>query len=133
MALIRSEVKGDVRIIFFDEPRLVDPLAIDQCYREIIEELGKIQERNVLLHFGRVAFLSSSALGILIRINKKCKDFKTSLKLCNIAPDIFQVFKITGLDKMFDIRADAADALEAFKSAGKSFFRKHGETTYEVK
>jgi anti-anti-sigma factor len=133
MALIRSEVKGDVRIIFLDEARLVDPLAIDQCYREILDELGKTQERQVLLHFGRVAFLSSSALGILIRINKKCKEFKTALKLCNIAPDIFQVFKITGLDKVFDIRPDASDALAAFASAGHSFFRKHGETTYDVR
>ena len=133
MALIRSEVKGEVRIIFFDEARLVDLMAIDQCYREIIDELDKSEERKVLLHFGRVAFLSSSALGILIRISKKCKEFKVALKLCNIAPDIFQVFKITGLDKVFSIHADASDALAAFQSAGKGFFRKHGETTYEVK
>jgi anti-anti-sigma factor len=133
MALIRSEVKGDVRIIFFDQPRLTDAMAIDQCYREILEDLGKSEERNVLLHFGRVAFLSSSALGILIRISKKCKEFKASLKLCNIAPDILEVFKITGLDKVFDIQKDASDALAAFQSAGKGFFRKHGETTYEVR
>jgi anti-anti-sigma factor len=133
MALIRSEIKGDVRIIFFDQPRLTDAMAIDQCYREILEDLGKSEERNVLLHFGRVAFLSSSALGILIRISKKCKEFKASLKLCNIAPDILEVFKITGLDKVFDIQKDASDALAAFASAGKSFFRKHGETTYEVR
>jgi anti-anti-sigma factor len=133
MSLIRSEVQGEVRIIFIDEARLVDPQAIDQCYREIIDELGKTEERQVLLHFGHVAFLSSSALGVLIRISKKCKEFKISLKLCSISPDIFEVFKITGLDKVFDIHRDAPDALQAFSSAGKSFFRKFGATTYDLK
>jgi anti-anti-sigma factor len=133
MALIRSEVQGEVRIIFIDEVRLVESLAIEQCYREIIDELGKTEERQVLLHFGHVAFLSSSALGILVRISKKCKEFKISLKLCSISPDIFEVFKITGLDKVFDIHRDAPDALAAFQSAGKSFFRKFGATTYDLK
>jgi anti-sigma B factor antagonist len=131
MALVRSEVAGEVRIIFLDEARLIDPLAIEQCYREIVEVLDKSEEKNVLLHFGRVAFLSSSALGILIRINKKCKEYKITLKLCNIIPDIYQVFKITGLNKVFDIYADAAKALASFKPSGL-LGRKMGETTYEV-
>lgn len=132
MALVRSEVTGDVRIIFLDKARLIDPLAIEQCYREIIEVLDKSEEGKVLLHFGRVAFLSSSALGILIRVSKKCKEYRIALKLSNIIPDIFQVFKITGLNKVFDIHRDAADALAAFKSV-RSSARKMGETTYELK
>jgi anti-anti-sigma factor len=132
MALVRSEVKGEVLIIFFEESRMVDPLHIEQCYREIIEVLDKSQEPGLLLHFGHVAFLSSSALGILIRISKRCKQYKTTLKLCNIIPNIFQVFKITGLNKVFEIHADAAEALASFKPSGLSS-RKLGETTYDVK
>jgi anti-anti-sigma factor len=132
MALIRHELMGEVRLIVIDEQRLLDGGAIEQCYREIIAVLDKTDESNVLLHFGRVAFMSSAALGILVRINKKCKEYQISLKLCGIAPEIGQVFKITGLDKIFEIYADPAQAMEAFQKAGQLYFRKRRPKSYEV-
>jgi len=125
MAIIKSEIKGEIRVVFLDAPRLVDQAIIDQCFRETAELLGKTEEKHVLLHFGRVAFMSSMALGMLVRLNKKCKEFGISLKLCAIKPDIYQVFKITGLEKIFSIHADVADALESFKASGELFFRKN--------
>lgn len=133
MALVKSEVKNEIRIIFIDVPRLVDGAAIEQCSREIVELLDKTEEKHVLLHFGRVAFMSSAALGMLVRLHKKCKEYEISLKLCNITPDICQVFKITGLDKVFSIHADASDAIEAFKASGQSFFRTQRETRHDLK
>jgi anti-anti-sigma factor len=132
MNLIKSEVKDEVRIIFIDAQRLVDGPGIEQCSREIVELLDKTEEKLVLLHFGRLAFMSSAALGMLVRVNKKCKEYKISLKLCNISPDIFQVFKITGLDKIFSIHGDAVDAMAAFKKSGQSFFRRPQETRQDL-
>lgn len=132
MALIRCEVNDDVRMIFIDQVRLIDAAAIDQCYREIVDVLDKTEERKVLLHFGRVAFLSSSALGALIRVNKKCGEYKISLKLCNIAPDIYEVFKITRLDKVFDVHAGAAEALQSFAKSGPSLLHARSPASYEV-
>ena len=131
MAIIKHEAKGDVRVIAIDAVRFVDEAAIEQCKREIVELLDKTEESNVLLHFGRVTFMSSAALGMLIRVNKKCKEYNISLKLCNISPDIAQVFKITSMDKIFDIHDDAAGAMEAFRKSGRQP-RKHGPTSYEV-
>lgn len=132
MTCIKSEVKGEIRVVFIDVPRLVDGAAIEQCHREIAELLDKTEEGHVLLHFGRVAFMSSAALGMLVRLHKKCKEYEISLKLCNISPDISQVFKITGLDKVFSIHADASDAMEAFKASGQLFFRTRRETRHEL-
>ena len=36
------------------------------------------------------------------------------MKLCNIRPEIYEVFAITKLNKLFDIKDDEADALAAF-------------------
>ena len=36
------------------------------------------------------------------------------LKLSNIRPEIFEVFTITRLNRLFDIKDDEADALAAF-------------------
>ncbi len=132
MALIKSELKGEIRVISIDAVQFVDAAAIDQCYREIVELLNKTEEKHVLLHFGRVAFMSSSALGMLVRLNKKCKEFGISLKLCSIAPEIREVFRITNLDRVFEIHADADDALQATKAGGGLFFRTRRETRHDL-
>ncbi|MBU4272306.1 MAG: type I polyketide synthase [Planctomycetes bacterium] len=132
MAVIKQELKGEVRLLAIDAVRLVDVETIDQCYREIAAVLDKSEESHVLLDFGRVGFMSSMALGMLIRVSKRCKEYKVSLKLCGIAPEIHQVFKITGMDKIFDIHADAASAIAAMKGAGGMFFRKKKPASYEV-
>jgi anti-anti-sigma factor len=117
MALIKVELMGGVRVILFDTERLLDGVEIDQSYLEIVQVLDKTQEPYVLLHFGRVKFMSSAALGMLIRVLKKCKEYKVMLKLSNISPEEYEVFQITGMNKLFDIYDDANQALEAFKKS----------------
>ena len=75
MAVVKHDVKGDVRVIAIDAVRLVDEATIDQCRREVLELLDKTDEGNVLLHFGRVTFMSSSALGMLIRIIRSAQEY----------------------------------------------------------
>jgi len=123
MASIKPESNGEILTIYINELRLLDEMTIQQVYKEVMSVVEKTQEPNVLLHFGRVSFMSSSALGMLIRVHKKCKEFKIALKLSNISPNIREVFKITGLEKIFEIYTDATDAQEAFKK-GQVFFRK---------
>jgi anti-anti-sigma factor len=115
MALIKDELLGGIRVILIDNERLLDGAEIEQCYREIVEVLEKAREYNVLLHFGRVKYLSSSALGMLIRVLKKCKEHKLTLKLCNLTADNYEVFVITGMNKVLDIYKDSTQAMEAFK------------------
>jgi len=46
---------------------------------------------------------------MLIRVHKRCKDFKISLRLCNIDKEIEKVFKITGLNKILKISSGPPD------------------------
>ena len=59
-------------------------------------------------------FLSSSALGRLILLQKSAASAKGRLVLCAIAKEIFEVFKITKLDKVFTVKEDAKAALKMF-------------------
>ena len=70
--------------------------------------------RKILLNFGNVEYLSSAALGKLITLNKKLQAVGGKLILCNIDPQIFEVFEITKLDKFFKIVKEEQAALQAF-------------------
>jgi anti-anti-sigma factor len=117
MALIRDELMDKIRVIVIVNKRLLDAAETDQCYGEIVEVLDKTRESNVLLDFGKVKYLSSTALGMLIRVLKKCKEYKRRLKLCNLTRDNNQVFMLTGMNKVSDIYEDSNQAMAAFKKS----------------
>ena len=59
--------------------------------------------------------MSSAALGKLIRLDKKVKQAGGQLKLCNICPNIYEVFTITKLNQVYEIHDDERAAIAAFK------------------
>jgi anti-sigma B factor antagonist len=122
-SMVRSESDGEILTIYFTEAKILDELVIRQAQDEVLRMLEKTQEPNVILDFRFVKFLSSSALGMLIRVQKKSKDFKISLKLCSIDAEILKVFKITGLNKVFEILPDRDAAAASFKKRGGFFGR----------
>ena len=69
---------------------------------------------KLLLSFKAVEHLSSAALGTLITLNKQVSEQKGVLKLSDIAPPIYEVFKITRLNKLFDICGTVDEALSTF-------------------
>lgn len=117
MALSTSTRDG-VLFLQVGDPRLLDEARIEQLEKEILQAIEKSTEEKVVIDFAKVEFMSSSMLGKLVRIHKKCKEFKAKLKFCSISKDILEVFKITRLDKLFDIEPDAAAAAKAFSKRG---------------
>lgn len=115
---IHSESKDGILSIFLLDARMLDETQLEQLSRDLIEELEKTTEERVILDFTRVQFMSSAMLGKLVQLQKKCKEFKVKMKLCSIAPEIREVFKITNLDKVFDIEKDQASARKAFLKKG---------------
>jgi anti-sigma B factor antagonist len=104
----------DVRVIEFTNNRILDEANI----AEIGTGLGAlIEERNnpkLLLDFATVDHLSSAALGMLINADKKIKQKNGQLRLANIKPQIFEVFVITKLNKLFKILPNREEALASF-------------------
>ena len=45
-------------------------------------------------------------------MDKKVKSAKGKLRLCSVRPDIYEVFAITKLNKLFDMRETREQALE---------------------
>ncbi len=115
---LTSYAKDGILSVVFEDARILDETKIEQVFNDLMDMLNKTTEERVILNFGNVKFMSSSMLGKLIQVNKKCGEFKVKMKLCSIDPDIRQVFKITKLDKLFDIEADDASARKAFMKKG---------------
>ena len=116
MATQRIDVTktGDVSVVRFRDRKILDEAAIQELGSELFSLVELDNRKTILLDFEGVEFLSSAALGKLITFDRKVKTSKGRLKMCGIAPGILEVFQVTKLNKVFDIRPDAAEALAAF-------------------
>ena len=115
---LSSYAKDGILTVLFEDSRILDETKIEQVFNDLMDMLNKTTEERVILNFSNVKFMSSSMLGKLVQVHKKCGEFKVKMKLCSIDPEIRQVFKITKLDKLFDIEADDASARNAFMKKG---------------
>jgi serine/threonine-protein kinase RsbW len=64
-----------------------------------------LQAGRLLLDFGNVAYLSSSALGLLLRLRKALHARGGWLTLCHLGPQVYEVFEVTKLHTLFDIQS----------------------------
>lgn len=106
---------GDVTVVRFVDRKILDESNIQEMGQELFRLVEEDKRSKILLNFTSVDFLSSAALGKLITLDKKVKSHSGTLKLSNIRPEIYEVFAITKLNKLFDIRDDEAAALTAFQ------------------
>jgi anti-sigma B factor antagonist len=106
---------GDVTVVKFADKKILDEASIQELGAELFGLVERDNRRSILVNFTDVEFLSSAALGKLITLDRKVKAAKGRLKMSNIRPEIFEVFQITKLNKIFDIRGDEAEALAAFQ------------------
>ena len=112
----RLEVEdiGDVTVVNFTDRKILDEQNIQIIGEQLFSLVDEAGKKKILLNFGNVEYLSSAALGKLITMNKKVQTAGGKLILCNIDPQIYEVFEITKLDRFFKIEKEEQAALQAF-------------------
>jgi anti-anti-sigma factor len=60
-------------------------------------------EGDCTLDFGGLEYISSAGLGVLLAVQKRLGESGHSLKLVNMDPHTRDIFRIAGLDMIFEI------------------------------
>lgn len=105
------EFHGQVAVATLTDEKILEETqlqGLEGSFMPLIEQNPGIQ---LIIDFEQVRFLTSSVLGLLIRISKKIYETEGKLRLCSITPKILEVFKITRLDRIFEIYPDVDEAL----------------------
>ena len=65
-----------------------------------------IEERSsdIIIDGESLEYIDSTGLGVLMSIYKKMQENSLNLKIINLKPNIYKLFDITGLNKVFNIR-----------------------------
>lgn len=78
-----------------------DPVALRYVFSSIIEENN--ETNAIAVDFTAIEYVTGIFLGALMFFLKKAKDKGISIELVNVRPDIEKIFKLTALDRIFNI------------------------------
>jgi anti-sigma B factor antagonist len=118
MSSLKSQEVEDVLVVYFTDAKILDEARIAQIGKELMEMAAAASSKKMVLNFQGVQFMSSAMIGKLVLLNKKCKADQIALKLCQISANVLEVFKITRLNKVFDIYPDEEKAIKSFTKKG---------------
>ena len=105
---------NEIDVVEFVDRKILDELSITELGDQLQKVVESAPAIRLLLNFQNVEHLSSAALGMLITLEKRVKENEGTLKLCNINPQIYEVFKITRLNRLFAILDTTEEALASF-------------------
>lgn len=106
---------GDILSVTFLDRNILEEARIAEIGDHITRLIDQSNNPKLLLDFSNVEHLSSAALGMLININNRIRAKAGQLRLANIDPQIYEVFTITKLHKLFQIYDEAQEAADSFK------------------
>lgn len=111
------EIAGDdeVAVVSFLVPSLTNEDEIEACFNKLIVFIGRKKPSKLIIDFGQVRFFSSRVLGELLKVKAKLDSFGGRVVISAINPQLYRVFKVTSLDKIFSFYPDKESALKELK------------------
>lgn len=109
---LELEQIGEVTIARFTARHLLDEEKMQTLggqLRSLGEEAG---HRPLVLNFGQVERLSTELMGKLVALQRRVQEKGGRLALCQIHPQVYEVFKILKLPQVLSIYTDEQEALQ---------------------
>ncbi|MDY7018458.1 MAG: STAS domain-containing protein [Chloroflexota bacterium] len=108
---IKVSKKKGVIIMAIEGEIIVDTaMEMQYCFDDLLSK----DERNYVIDMSAVEHVDSSGLAAFVRLFKRVRFGKGDVKLCALRHDVLKLFRITRLDKVFDIFNDCSEALASF-------------------
>jgi anti-sigma B factor antagonist len=67
---------------------------------------------NIIIDLQNVGFIDSSGLGVLVSALRRARERDGAVRIVCSRDNVLKIFRITGLDKVFPIFSDEAEARE---------------------
>ena len=96
-----------------DDPQFTDDV------NAVLEDL-EAHPADVVVNFAGVGFVNSSNVALLLRLRKKMLLLDRRLVLSDVTSQVWGVFEVTGLDKVFEFTKDVSTALAIAQLTGGS-------------
>ncbi len=91
----------------------MDALSVGEFEEKVIPQCSVEGVTGYIIDFAKLVYISSAGLRAILKVAKLCKEQGRKVAICNLSPDVHEVFKISG----FDLIITVCENLDSAKSA----------------
>jgi anti-sigma B factor antagonist len=84
---------------------LTDEVLNEACLRAAVRLLDKPGAHALHLDLAAIRLPTAEGLGLLVTLNQELRARGGHLAMCRVRPDVYEVFVVTGLTGVLDVRA----------------------------
>lgn len=99
-------------VVTFKSASISDVEGIAAASKQIDEFIEADKPGKIVVDFSQVKFFSSQVLGMLLEMRGKLKAYDGEVVISSINPQLYRVFRITNLDKIFKFFPDKESAIK---------------------
>ena len=100
---IKAEYGIDLTFVTFEDENILDEGQVRELQKSLESVIEKNKDGRLVLNFANVKFMTSAMLGLLVRIHKRVGERGGQLELRNLDGNLYKLFEITQLTKVFNI------------------------------
>lgn len=111
--LIKINQHNTVTEAIITDTSKLNVVIADQFKHELKAHLSG-PDTKLIINLENISFIDSSGFGALISLLKVARSNNCQLKLCNINDELFKMFELIHLHKVFDIEENLNTCLSNF-------------------
>jgi anti-sigma B factor antagonist len=83
-------------------------------FETLLSDLFKQRRFKIVLNLEKLTYISSAGIGVLIGSIKEFRKNRGDIKLSNVGPEIYKVFDLLELPRLFQLLKTEQDAVNTF-------------------
>lgn len=110
---VKISTEDDVTLVTFGSVSISGAGDVEKVSKQVDTFISENHPGKIVFDFQQVKFLSSLALGLLLKAWQRLQEYDGRVVISGIDPQLHRVFKITNLDKIFKFFPNPQSAIDA--------------------
>jgi anti-sigma B factor antagonist len=111
--MLKTDKINNVVIVRFDNIDRFNAL-ISEPVKEDLKSLFNKPDTKLILNLEGIRFIDSSGFGVFLSILKTANNNHGQFKLCNIEPEVMELFRLLQLHNVFEIHNNLENCVKSF-------------------
>ena len=110
---LKIDVEEHQNVLCFRLEGRLDATSTPQLETKINEQVDA-GKKHILLDFGRIDYLSSAGIRLLLSATRRLKSDGGQLNMCSVNEDVMEIIKVAGFERILNIFPTEAAAIDGF-------------------
>ena len=103
-----------ITVVTFTQPKIVEVNAIEEVGEQLYKLIEYYTSSRIVLNLGSLQQVSSLLIGKLLGLNERVKAAGGRVVLCRVTPEVYRLFKVVNLLRIFNVYDNEDEALRSF-------------------